>query len=149
MGRWIAGAIRAEVGADVAIVNQSGLRQSLPRGPITKASIWSIMPFDNRVMLVTLDGAALLRDLVNKEAVLSGALRTASGFALDGGRPLDPSAVYRAATLDFLFFGGDSFAFEKHARGSEERADWREIVIAWTKKQRTAKDRPLEACLPR
>ena len=47
MGRWIAGALRSELGVDVAIVNRSGLRQNQPHGPITKASVWSILPFDN------------------------------------------------------------------------------------------------------
>ena len=37
LGRWITGAWRAQLGAEVAVVNRSGLRQALPKGPITKA----------------------------------------------------------------------------------------------------------------
>ena len=38
IGRWITGAWRAELGTDVAIVNRRGIRQGLPRGPVTKAA---------------------------------------------------------------------------------------------------------------
>ncbi len=49
LGRWITGAWRAELGAEVAVVNRRGLRQGLPKGPITKAAVWSVMPFDNEI----------------------------------------------------------------------------------------------------
>jgi 2',3'-cyclic-nucleotide 2'-phosphodiesterase (5'-nucleotidase family) len=147
MGRWIAGALRAEAGAEIAVVNQSGLRQNLPRGPITKASVWSILPFDNRVVVLRIDGEGLAANLRNKEAVTAGIRRGEGGFFLDGGRLLPLGEVRTVATLDFLFFGGDRFTFAERALSSEERADWRDLVIAWTKKQRTAPGAPLEARL--
>ncbi|APR83821.1 5'-nucleotidase [Minicystis rosea] len=151
MGRWIAGAIRAETNTDVAIVNRSGLRQNLPPGPVTKASVWSILPFDNRVMIVRLDGAALLENLRIRDAVASGITRADDGtITLADGRPIDPKAIYRVATVDFLYYGGDHFTFEARSQGTEDGgADWREMVIAWTKKQRSSRETPLEARLPR
>jgi 2',3'-cyclic-nucleotide 2'-phosphodiesterase (5'-nucleotidase family) len=148
MGRWIAGALRAETGAEIAVVNRSGLRQSLPRGPITKAHVWSILPFDNRVVVMRIDGAGLAENLGNEEALTSGLSRGEGGLFLQGGRRLPPAEVRTVATLDFLFFGGDRFTFQERAQASEERADWRDLVIAWTKKQRTAPGAPLEARLP-
>lgn len=147
MGRWIAGALRAETGAEIAVVNRSGLRQDLPRGPITKAHVWSILPFDNRVVVMRIDGEALAENLRNQEAVASGVIHGQGGLLLTGGRRLPPAELRTVATLDFLFFGGDRFTFEARARESEERADWRELVIAWTKKQRTARGAPLETRL--
>jgi 2',3'-cyclic-nucleotide 2'-phosphodiesterase (5'-nucleotidase family) len=150
MVRWIAGAIRAETGADVAIVNANGLRQNLPRGPVTKASVWSILPFDNRVMTLRLDGAALVENLKVKGAVAAGAGRADDGaVTLVDGRPIDPRATYTVATLDFLYFGGDHFTFQDRAAHSDGGADWRDVVISWTKKQRSSKEQPLEAILPR
>lgn len=152
MGRWIAGAIRAETGADVAVVNAHGLRQDLPRGPITQASVWSILPFDNRVVVVRLDGAALRDNLAIKGAVFAGAARREDGtLTLTDGRAVDPTALYTAATLDFLYFGGDHFTFQDRALAVDEArsgADWRELVIAWTKKRGSGERAPLEALLP-
>ena len=149
MGRWIAGAWRAELGTDVAIVNGSGLRQSLPKGPITKATVWSILPFDNRIMVVRLDGKALTENLGIKEAVAAGVTRGPGGtFTMAGGQAIDPARIYSVATIDFLYFGGDRFTFEKRAVSVEDKGiDWRELVIAWTRKQHTTKDAPLEARL--
>ncbi|MFT3773742.1 MAG: bifunctional UDP-sugar hydrolase/5'-nucleotidase [Minicystis sp.] len=150
MGRWIAGAIRAETSADVAVVNASGLRQNLPRGPVTKASVWSILPFDNRVMIVKLAGDALLENLRVKGALAAGTTRADDGrITLADGRAIDPKGTYDVATLDFLYYGGDHFTFEARALATKEGGDWRDLVIAWTKKQRTSKDAPLEANLPR
>ena len=150
MGRWITGAWREELGTDVAIVNGTGLRQALPAGPITKASVWSILPFDNRIMVVRLDGKALEENLRNKQAVTAGVVRGADGtFTMADGKAIDPAKVYSVATIDFLYFGGDHFTFQKRAVAVEERGapDWRDVVIAWTRKQRTTKDAPLEARL--
>ncbi len=125
--RWVAGAIREETGADVAIVNAHGIRQSLPKGPITKATVWSVLPFDNKVILFTISGADLAKNLANKAAVADGVRD-----------PIDPQKRYRAATLDFLFFGGDNFTFAKVASDVRETPiDWRTPVIEWTRKQRS------------
>jgi 5'-nucleotidase / UDP-sugar diphosphatase len=139
MDRWIAGALRAETGADVAVVNAHGIRQSLPRGPITKAHVWSILPFDNRVVTFRIDGASLRKNLRRRGAVADG---IAEG-AIEDGR------TYTVTTLDFLYFGGDHFTWKKHAEGSVEGADWRELVIAWTRKQRSSTASPLEGILRR
>lgn len=150
MGRWIAGAIRAESGADVAVVNAHGIRQNLPRGAITKASVWSILPFDNRVLTFRLDGASMLTNLRRRGAVLSGVRRGDDDkLVFDDGRAIDPAATYKVATLDFLYFGGDHFTFEAHAKDTTEGPDWRELVIAWTRKQRSSRESPLELKLGR
>lgn len=152
MGRWIAGAIRAQTGADVAIVNATGLRQSLPRGPVTKASVWSILPFDNRVIVVRLDGDGLRANLRVRGAVSAGATRHDDGrVTLADGRSVDPRGLYAVATIDFLYFGGDHFTFQDRALSIDDGrsgADWRDVVINWTKKQRSAEDAPLETLLP-
>jgi len=149
MGRWISGALREESGADVAIVNGSGIRQNLPRGAITKASVWSVLPFDNRVMVVRIKGSSLAYALHNREAVSAGVTRGPDGsYALAGGKSLDPEGVYAVATVDYLYFGGDHFTFQKDALGTEEKGvDWRDAVIAWTRKLQTTEAAPIEAKL--
>jgi 2',3'-cyclic-nucleotide 2'-phosphodiesterase (5'-nucleotidase family) len=49
--------LREEGGADIAYTNQGGVRDRLPKGQILARHIWNIMPFDNRVALLTVRGA--------------------------------------------------------------------------------------------
>ena len=149
MGRWIAGALRDEAGADVAIVNGSGIRQNLPKGAITKASVWSVLPFDNRLMVVRLKGSSLAYALHNREAVAVGATPGPDGsYALAGGKALDPEGVYAVATIDYLYFGGDHFTFQKDSLGTEDKGvDWRDAVIDWTRKLKTSAAAPIEGKL--
>ena len=142
IGRWITDAWRAELGADVALVNRRGIRQSLPRGKITKASVWSMLPFDNKLVMLKMKGAALAHSLEADDAVSGGAARATSGWTI-GGAPLDPERVYSVATIDFLYYGGHMGL--KSALSAEDRGvDWREPIIAWTRKQRSSQNAPLE-----
>jgi 5'-nucleotidase / UDP-sugar diphosphatase len=145
IGRWITGAWRAELGADVAIVNRRGIRQGLPRGAITKASVWSVMPFDNQIVRLSMKGAALARSLGEDDVVAGGAARTSQGWTI-GGTRIDPERVYSVVTIDFLYYGGH-FGLKSAVSATDEAIDWREPVIAWTKKQRSSKDAPLERLL--
>ena len=138
------GAWRAELGVEVAVVNRHGLRQGLPRGPITKASVWSVMPFDDEVVMLRMKGSALARTLAEESAVVGGATRDGGRFWV-GGAPLDPERVYSVATTNYLY--DDGHLGLRHAVSAERAGDWRAPVIAWTQKQRSSKDAPLERLL--
>jgi 2',3'-cyclic-nucleotide 2'-phosphodiesterase (5'-nucleotidase family) len=144
IGRWVTGAWRAELGVEVAVLNRYGLRQSLPRGPITKASVWSVMPFDDALVVLRMKGSALARTLAEESAVVGGATRDGGHFWV-GGAPLDPERVYSVATTDYLY--DDGHLGLRHALSAERAGDWRAPVIAWTQKQRSTKDAPLERLL--
>jgi 5'-nucleotidase / UDP-sugar diphosphatase len=141
---WIAGAIRAELGTDVALLNTGGIRQSLPKGPITKASVWSILPFDNKLVVCKLKGRDLIVDLETKEAAASGVSRDGKAWRI-GKSAIDPDRVYTVATIDFLYHGGSHFLFaEQDPSPKETGLDWRAPVVAWTKRQKTSAASPLE-----
>ena len=60
LGNLFADLMRASVkGADVAISNSGGVRADLPAGPLTYGRFYEAMPFDNRLVRVTLTGAQL------------------------------------------------------------------------------------------
>jgi 5'-nucleotidase / UDP-sugar diphosphatase len=149
MGRWIAEAWRQELGTDLAILNSGGLRQALPKGPITKASIYSVLPFDNRLMVCTLKGSDVLRNLKNEEAMVAGLVARGPNLYVDGaGRPLDPEHRYSVATIDFLYYGGAGFTFEEEDPSPHETGmDWRTPVIEWTRRQSCSPTSPLERLL--
>ena len=111
---------RAAPGSDVAIMNTGGLRTGLPAGPITLGQVLDMMPFGNALATLELLGGDLVTTLLHGESLrtrggyaqLSGA-RVMDGRVEIGGpdawRPVDPAAVYRIVTNNFLRGGGDGY----------------------------------------
>lgn len=134
LGDWITDCEREWAGADVALQNGGGIRADLPAGPVTLRTIFNIMPFDNYVVKLDMDGAlvrAMLDHGVDKSkglSQISGATLTydreaASGSRVTsvmvGGKPLDAAAAYKVATVDFLVQGGDGYSAFSKARKTE------------------------------
>lgn len=151
LGAWVAESWREELGVDLAIVNDGGLRQGVPPGAMTLASVYSVMPFDNRLMVVTVSGSDLLDSLANEETIVAG-LRDPKGqrIVTRYRKPIDPARKYTVATIDFLYFGGDGYRFQKQDPSPRETGlDWRAPVIEWTQRMKTTPRTPLEAVLRR
>ena len=136
MGNLITDALREALKADAAITNGGGLRGDAfyPAGSdLRRRDFFAENPFGNVGVLVEMTGAALLSALengVSKVEDKGGRFPQVSGirFTYDpklpagtrvieasvGGKPLDPAAVYRVATNDYLLRGGDGYdAFPK------------------------------------
>lgn len=134
---------REQLGVDVALINKKGV-EALPAGAITKASVFSMMPFDNSLMLVEVNGADLLDALENKEAVASGAVKEGKTWKV-GDKPLDPAGTYKVATVEYLYFGGDGFQLQKaDPEPTETGMDWRTPVIEWAQALKSSQKDPLE-----
>jgi len=100
----------------VAVANYGGIRNLWLKGDITVGDVYRAFPFENCLALATLSGEQLTR-LFKAIAHVGG--QPISGAALvitpDGelvtcdvqGHPVDPSAHYRVATLDYLVEGND------------------------------------------
>lgn len=145
LARWLTTALREELHTDVALLNTGGIRQSLPAGPITKTALWSILPFDNKVVIVHVSGRDLITDLETDEAAFSGAAKSGGTYQMDDGTALDPARIYSVATIDFLYFGGSKFLFQAQDRAPKETGvDWRAPIVSWTKRQQTTARAPLE-----
>ncbi len=129
LGDLVAEADRAAAGSDFAFVNAGGVRSDIEAGPITFGTLYSVRPFGNKIVRVTLTGAQVLALLEEQwsghhEAVpryLRPAglryvfdLRRAPGrrviAAWDArNQPLDPAHRYTVAVNDFLLGGGDFY----------------------------------------
>ena len=129
LGDFVAEADRAAAGSDFAFVNAGGVRSDIEAGPITFGTLYSVRPFGNKIVRVTLTGAQVLALLEQQwsgshEAVpryLRPAglryvydLRRAPGRRVIGAwdadnRPLDPVHRYTVAVNDFLLGGGDFY----------------------------------------
>ena len=80
--------------ADVAYMNEGGVRDILPEGELLARHVWNVMPFDNRVVTVQLAGSDLLR--------LPGLTRGEIHLDTNG---IAPAASYRVVTSDFSALG--------------------------------------------
>ncbi len=105
--------------ADFAIFNSGGLRRPLPKGNITRGDIFELMPFENELVILTMNGEdveKLINFMANKGGAPVSGLRlrikdsvATSIFINDVS--FDSSRTYRVLTSDYLANGGDSFPF--------------------------------------
>ena len=105
--------------ADFAVFNTGGLRRPLPMGNITRGDIFELMPFENTLVILTMDGGDV-KKLVNFIATKGGApvsgvrLRIQDSVATDvfiENVALDTTKTYKVLTSDYLANGGDAFPF--------------------------------------
>jgi 5'-nucleotidase/UDP-sugar diphosphatase len=146
LGELVTRAWREELGVDLALVNEGGLRQAIPAGPVTLSSIYSVLPFENRIIVMHLSGKDLIAELEGQPVFLSGLARDADGTWRDaGGKPIEAARSYSVATIDFLYFGGSGFRFQaRDPKAIDTGTDWREPVIRWIRAQKTSPSAPLD-----
>ncbi|HMU61292.1 MAG TPA: 5'-nucleotidase C-terminal domain-containing protein [Gemmatimonadales bacterium] len=88
LGNLIADAFRNVLRADVALVNNGGIRADVAAGPLTFGQLFTLMPFQNEAVTVTVTGAQL-RQAVEQGIHDSGPDAHVSGMRVtyDMGRP--------------------------------------------------------------
>jgi 2',3'-cyclic-nucleotide 2'-phosphodiesterase (5'-nucleotidase family) len=122
LGHFIADAARSFADADVGMHNPGGVRADLPAGVVTYTDLYSVLPFGNAVVRLTLSGRQL-RQLVEQTGVryyfsnlhvhhdpqAPAGRRIVSLTFADGSAIMD-DRNYTLATSDFLADGGDGLA---------------------------------------
>ena len=133
-GNLITDAYRAFYKADIGILNGGGIRANAKAGTFTLKEALSLLPFANRICLIELNGAQLLRTLehgVSGVEKRSGAFCQVSGMAYTyapgrppgqriieahvNSQPIDLHKKYTVALPDYLLEGGDGFSVLKEA----------------------------------
>jgi 2',3'-cyclic-nucleotide 2'-phosphodiesterase (5'-nucleotidase family) len=131
---WVATALKEQTRSDAALINKKGIRAELPKGKITKASIYSMIPFENAVLTVMVKGEVLEKLKANKEAVLVLPPK------------IDKAKDYQLATTEYLYFGGDALGLEDVAPNPELTGQvWQTPVIEWLEKIGSKEKKPLES----
>lgn len=103
---------------DFAVMNIGGIRCDMPQGEITKGLIMNMLPFDNKINVISLPGSEVQKafDLmarINRFGVSSNVSVTVDEKnekctrALINGKPLNPAATYTISTIDYITRGGD------------------------------------------
>lgn len=145
MSAWLTTALREQFKTDFALLNRKGVRQALPKGPLTKATIWDLVPFENEVVVIRVSGAAFKAALTNIEARASGVRELGETFTDLKGNPLDDARIYTVATTDYLYLGGDGFKLrEADPSPAQTHISIQTALIDWTKARRSTANFPLE-----
>jgi 2',3'-cyclic-nucleotide 2'-phosphodiesterase (5'-nucleotidase family) len=108
-----------ELNPDLCLLNNGGLRTSLPEGEITKGKVFELMPFENELVVLTLS-AENTRKLFNYIARAEGMPVSGVKMGIKGKEavnifinniPFDSTATYKVVTSDYLAAGGDKMSF--------------------------------------
>jgi 2',3'-cyclic-nucleotide 2'-phosphodiesterase (5'-nucleotidase family) len=132
LGNYIADWMRISTGADIAFENGGSIRTSIPAGDVTVGNVYSVLPFDNLLVMLEIKGSTLKAALENSvsayPAQLGGFLQV-SGFSFTfdpskpvgsrvvsmtkDGKPMDMNTTFRLCTADFTASGGDGYSMLK------------------------------------
>ena len=117
---------------DFAFHNGGNMRTELPKGPLTREQILTVLPFENYLYIASLKGSEILELFKFIGTVPQGAggfpqfskevrytidipSQTVSNLTI-GGAPVDPNKTYRFCTNDYLLAGGDGYEVLKKSQ---------------------------------
>jgi 5'-nucleotidase / UDP-sugar diphosphatase len=122
LGTLLARAMMERTGADLAVMNSGGVRDSMPAGKLSYRDVLKVQPFGNTVCVLRFSGAELLTYLqaIAKMTPGAGAFPQTAGVRMVieagqllsaevGGKPIDPKREYRMALNNFSASGGDGY----------------------------------------
>lgn len=102
----------------MVLMNNGGLRAPLPKGEVTVGDIFRLMPFDNSMVILKLNGlemSCLLKFIVGKGGMPVSGLKmsikdTIPSTILLEGKTFSEQGTYLVATSDYLANGGDNIS---------------------------------------
>jgi len=116
-GNLVADAIKEMTGASIVCINSGGVASDLPKGPVKLRALYTMIPYQNKVVSFNIRGIDFLKFLratLGKGSPLQiaglkiklRAIEGKRGFEIInitvGGKPVDENTVYKFATNDFL-----------------------------------------------
>ncbi|MCB5251121.1 MAG: 5'-nucleotidase C-terminal domain-containing protein, partial [Candidatus Cloacimonetes bacterium] len=120
MGNFTCETMIEATGADFAFLNLGGVRAEIPLGSVTFRQVFNVMPFDNQIVSILVDGITLKNIIETRVAgsraglLQAGAKITYSRSRKDfdrvtrleiGGEAWQADKIYKVATTDFLLQG--------------------------------------------
>ena len=134
LGDFIADAFLQATGADLALINGGSIRsnQIYPAGELKKRDVLAILPFENPIVKITVDGQTIkdaLEHGVSRASSPDGRFPQVAGLTftydttrapgsrvnniLIGKKELDPKKTYTLAGNDYITSGGDGYLMLK------------------------------------
>lgn len=131
--------------ADLCLLNNGGLRATLPKGEITRGRIFELMPFENELVVLTLSGAQT-KELFIVLAKFGGMPVSGINMGIADDRPdevfindipFDSSKTYKVVTSDYLANGGGKLQFFNNPLKREDLGiKLRDAIIAYIIEER-------------
>ncbi|MEH7438636.1 5'-nucleotidase C-terminal domain-containing protein [Neobacillus drentensis] len=135
LGDFIADAQRKAMNTDFAFMNPGGIRADIDPGDITWGEVYTVQPFNNELVKMTMTGQQI-RDLLNQQWGTRTAILQISGLTytwdpnkpvgnrvvsvkLSDGTELDSAKSYTVTANIFLSGGGDGFTVFTKAQNKE------------------------------
>lgn len=123
LGEMIARALKDSVKADVGAQNMGSIRAPLKKGKVTIGDVYEILPFDNEIVTVNLQGSDILYMVKRSEEVATperpqpylcwyGLTYKKEGDNYEikiNGKALDTNAKYKIALNSFIASGKDGY----------------------------------------
>jgi 2',3'-cyclic-nucleotide 2'-phosphodiesterase (5'-nucleotidase family) len=132
VSEWVASALflqyNEQYKPDLAIINNGGIRKTIPAGDVTLRDMHELLPFNNYVVLFSCYGKDLLKmDALNKQIAIDkpyDIVQTANaGWAIGswdgdlvlkqayvvGSTPVDPDKIYRVVSHDYIVDQWDKY----------------------------------------
>jgi 5'-nucleotidase len=130
LGNLVADSQRSVLGTQIAFMNPGGIRSDLDAGKVTWGELYSIQPFGNNMVRMTMNGDQIRRvlnqqwqksgdQIITRFLQISGLKYTwddtrsfgdkVVSIWLENGQTIDPKSVYTVALNVFIATGGDSF----------------------------------------
>ena len=125
IGNLVCEAMKDYTKADFAFMNLGGIRDEILSGPISYREVFNVMPFDNQIALIEVDGNFLKEIIETRVSGSRHGLRTAGikvvinrkrenfnriSKLYIGGEPWQPDKMYKVTTSDFLLQGNAGLA---------------------------------------
>ena len=127
LANLVADALRSGGETEIALTNMGGIRADLRQGPITRAKVFEVLPFDNTLVTMSMEGRLLKSILGHGLLAVSGIrvqldLEQPEGERLTMaelvvGGPIRDEVIYTVTTNSFMLAGGDGF--DEFAEGDD------------------------------
>ena len=125
---------------DASFINYGGIRlPSIPAGDITRGKVFELAPFDNIIVLLKLNGK-VLTEFLNHLSLRNGWPVAGASWqikdkkainVLINGKPVDETAMYTIATLDYVANGGDDCVMLRNIPQINDGFLFRDAVIEY------------------
>lgn len=131
---------------DIGVVNYGGIRiPSINKGNITLGNVFELMPFDNYLVVVEVNGQEL-KEIVARIAAYGGWPISGLSFKIEEDRtfsdvwinnkPLDVSKKYKIALSDYIANGGDKMSMLINLKQTNTNKLLREAFIDYFRKEK-------------
>jgi 2',3'-cyclic-nucleotide 2'-phosphodiesterase (5'-nucleotidase family) len=141
---------------DFCLLNNGGLRVPLPKGDITRGKLFELMPFENELVILTLNKEGMsdmFKYIGSQEGIpiskeLQITYKNWSFYsATISGETYDSTKTYKVVTSDYLARGGDKMDFfSKNTNSENINIKLRDAIISYTEQEGKA-NRPITAKL--